>query len=102
MRLLAGIQHRGGEAMKVLQRPGGVLLLLLLPALALSQSRFSAAISGRVLDASGAPVPGATVELDNRDLGLHRKTTTTPDGNFVFAGLPVTGRYRVSVQQPGL
>jgi hypothetical protein len=88
--------------MKVLQRPGGVLLLLLLPALALSQSRFSAAISGRVLDASGAPVPGATVELDNRDLGLHRKTTTTPDGNFVFAGLPVTGRYRVSVQQPGL
>ncbi|MGH9381747.1 MAG: TonB-dependent receptor domain-containing protein [Thermoanaerobaculia bacterium] len=50
------------------------------------------AVEGRVVDAAGEPVAGATVEL----VELHRRTTTTADGAFRFDNL-AAGRYLVEV-----
>ena len=44
---------------------------------------------GTVLDPTGIPQMGATVELSNKYRQLIAKTRTAPDGRFAFAGLPV-------------
>ncbi|MBV9300978.1 MAG: TonB-dependent receptor [Acidobacteriaceae bacterium] len=43
---------------------------------------------GSVVDASGTPQMGASVQLFNRYERLIAKTLTTPDGRFAFADLP--------------
>ncbi|MBV9156162.1 MAG: carboxypeptidase regulatory-like domain-containing protein, partial [Acidobacteriaceae bacterium] len=44
---------------------------------------------GSVMDASGTPQMGATVQLFNKYERLIAKSMTTPDGRFAFAALPV-------------
>ncbi len=44
---------------------------------------------GSVMDATGTPEMGATVQLFNKYERLIAKGITTPDGRFAFAGLPV-------------
>ncbi len=62
-----------------------------------------ASISGRVIDTSGAPVAGASVDADRRDDDKRMKisfgggrggATTGPDGGFKLVGLEA-GKYRV-------
>lgn len=76
-----------------------VILGLVLPATALGQ-RTTAAMRGTVTDSSGAVVPGAEVTVRSADTGLTRTTTTTTDGLYSFADLPV-GRYRLDVALQG-
>ena len=57
-------------------------------------------LSGTVYDASGATVPGATVEILNADTGQTQTTTSGPAGNYSFANLPA-GRYTLMVSNPG-
>lgn len=45
------------------------------------------AISGTVLDASGSPVPGASVVVANPSLGVKRDLITTSAGDFTAPAL---------------
>lgn len=56
-----------------------------------------ASIRGVVTDPSGAAVPNVTVTATNTDTGVVTKTTSSADGNYAFAQLPI-GNYRVSAQ----
>lgn len=58
------------------------------------------AISGIVLDANGAVIPGAEVTAkDEVDETLTYRALTNDDGTFLFANIP-SGRYTVRVQAP--
>jgi hypothetical protein len=55
---------------------------------------------GRVLDKSGAPLPGATVTATQKETGLTRTTVTESDGSYRLASVPV-GNYTVQVELNG-
>lgn len=57
-------------------------------------------IQGTILDANGAAVPGANVEVKNADTNFSRTTTSDDDGRFVAPQLP-SGRYTVTVTKTG-
>ena len=60
-----------------------------------------AAIGGTVVDASGAVVPGASVTVFNRQIGLERKVATTDVGYFLVPSLPPASGYEVLVEKQG-
>ncbi len=81
------------------------MFLLLTLALALTGipaawSQVSAAISGKVEDASGGPVRGATVTVKSLETGATRTATTDDSGTFRVLSLPV-GQQEVRVERPG-
>ena len=57
-------------------------------------------IQGTVLDANGAAVPGASVEVKNVDTNFIRTTTSDEEGRFAALQLP-SGRYTVTVTKTG-
>jgi hypothetical protein len=59
------------------------------------------AVSGTVLDASGAPVGGAKVTVANPSLGVTRELTTTDGGIFVAQALAPAEGYKVSASKQG-
>jgi outer membrane receptor protein involved in Fe transport len=77
-----------------------LVLLVALPVLAFGQAQTTGRITGRVTDDQGAPVAGATVTINNTELQLERTTTTGPNGDFLFALLPV-GPYSATVTGEG-
>jgi hypothetical protein len=58
-------------------------------------------LTGIVIDATGAVVPGATVELTNASTGITRSMVTSTAGGYRFVALPVVGTYSLSVKQAG-
>ena len=60
----------------------------------------TATISGRVEDATGAAVGGATVTVTSPDTGAVRTVTTDETGNFRVPSLPV-GSQEVRAEKPG-
>jgi hypothetical protein len=75
------------------------LLAVTIPAAAQTQIT-TAVIEGVVVDASGAVLPGATVEVRNVDTNFARTLTTDREGRFVALQLP-PGRYAVTFSLPG-
>lgn len=64
-----------------------------------SRPSAQAALSGKIVDRSGLPIPGAHVFLNKN--GDHRYAVTADsNGNFVV-GVPSTGRYFLSVEATG-
>lgn len=57
-------------------------------------------LSGVILDASLASVPGAMVTVVNEDTGLRRVTTSQPDGVYVVSSLQ-PGVYKITIRKPG-
>jgi len=57
-------------------------------------------VRGRVLDAQGAMLPGATVTVRNQDTGMFRETVSGEDGTFFVSGI-VPGFYAVEAALPG-
>ena len=57
-------------------------------------------ITGRVLDAQGAAVPGATITATNAATGFNRTAVSDAEGIYRLASLPV-GNYDVLVELPG-
>lgn len=54
-------------------------------------------ISGKVVDAAGAPVANADIIVRDDANGLTRTTSTTSSGQFTIRSLPAGGTYSVSV-----
>ena len=89
--------------MRFARFPHVVLALLLtvaLSAAAFGQSLTTGNITGTVTDASGAVVPGATVNLKGLDNGSTASTTTNSTGSYSF-GLLRPGNYQLTVKQSG-
>src|ERR1700736_2133382 len=55
----------------------------------------SAQINGTVRDQSGALIPNATVQVQNRDTGLVRQTVTNSSGIYVLSQIP-PGSYTIT------
>ena len=57
-------------------------------------------ITGRIEDAAGAVVPGATVSAENVDTGFLRSTQSGAEGDYLITLLP-PGRYTISAELQG-
>ncbi|MEO5818897.1 MAG: TonB-dependent receptor, partial [Vicinamibacteraceae bacterium] len=57
-------------------------------------------VRGRVLDGTGASLPGVTVTVRNQDTGMFRETLSGDSGAFIASAL-VPGRYEVSATLQG-
>ena len=77
----------------------GACVMLALPALVLGQEA-RGTLQGRVSDASGGVVPGATVEITNVNTGVTTPTTSNEEGNYRVPFLN-PGTYRVTVTLTG-
>src|SRR5882724_7219172 len=76
---------------------------LILPSfgsLANAQSLTTGAISGTVVDQSGAVMASVMVTAKNVDTGATRETTTAGSGNFLLGQLD-PGRYEVTAESAG-
>ena len=76
----------------------GLLTLMVGPALA-QQGQFSA-LQGRVVDESGAGVPGVVVVVTHQGSGIFRQVISTADGSYYVTGI-VPGPYRVTAELTG-
>jgi len=76
-----------------------VLLVMSWPAVGFAQAT-AGEIAGRINDASGLAVPGATVVATNVDTGFVRTAVTSADGDYLLASLP-PGRYNVAAELSG-
>ncbi len=74
--------------------------LLLLPLLSSAQTLTTGLVLGRVTDPSGAAVPGAVVELQDKATTVTRKVTTSMQGQYTFT-LVSPGTYMVTVTAAG-
>jgi len=78
----------------------GILLLILLAALAGFAQETTGRIQGTVKDPQGAVITGATVTISGVTVGYNRTLTTDQDGFFRVQELP-PGDYKVSVTAAG-
>src|SRR5581483_10967862 len=76
-----------------------LFLFLLIPLTAFSQTA-NGTITGTVNDASGAVIPGVTVEVKNAETGVVFSTVTTETGNYAAPNLP-PGSYSITASLPG-
>ena len=78
-----------------------LLMTLLFATAIVAQTQItSGTIQGTVLDANGAAVPSAGVEVKNVETNFSRSLTTDEDGRFVALSLP-PGKYTVTVSKQG-
>jgi hypothetical protein len=75
-------------------------MVCLLAAVPLWAQFQSAEVLGTVRDASGSPVPKATVTLTNADTGIEAKTSTNNNGEYDFFDVKI-GRYTITVEATG-
>src|SRR5512136_2008065 len=77
-----------------------VLVFLLASGLAISQSRETGAITGKVADEQGTPLPGVSLTLSGEKLMGSRVSVSEPNGTFRFPALP-PGTYSLKAELPG-
>lgn len=70
-------------------------LLFIIIAASTAFAQEDGVVSGKVLDANGDAVPGATVILERREVRLRVEATTDIAGNYLFSGVP-KGDYRIT------
>jgi hypothetical protein len=86
--------------MRFVMRLVAVVLLLIMRTPCMRAQTTSGTITGSVTDASGAVVPGASVQLVEQAKNVSQATKTAADGSFVFADVE-PGTYSVTVQATG-
>ena len=77
-----------------------VMVLLFVYALPISAQLTGATISGVVEDATGARVPGVSIEVRNVETGVNRTTTTDDQGRYSAPNL-ISGPYQVTASLSG-
>jgi hypothetical protein len=85
----------------MLQRIFTAIVVLAVFSCGLIYAQGTSSIQGTILDATGAPVPNATVVARNMATGEERSTVTGPDGVYALPAMPV-GTYRVTVSARGM
>ncbi len=60
----------------------------------------TASVAGRITDASGAAVPGATVSIKNRETTATQTVNTDDQGRYALPDLPI-GQYDITVSKSG-
>ena len=78
-----------------------VVCLLSLSAVSMFAQAGNGGITGSVRDATGSPIPNATVTVTNTEKGIHRDLTTTGAGVFNAPSLVPAPGYTVDVSAPG-
>ena len=73
---------------------------LLLLTVSLASAQTMAMLQGRVLDPSGAVVPGASVVVRNSATGFTSTTSSDDQGRYHVPGIPA-GAYQVTAEAPG-
>ncbi|MGD1212552.1 MAG: carboxypeptidase regulatory-like domain-containing protein [Candidatus Acidiferrales bacterium] len=76
------------------------LATVAVPAARAQGVQVGAAISGKVEDASGGSVSGATLTIKSLETGAVRVVTTDPAGNFTAVGLPL-GPQEITAEKEG-
>lgn len=76
------------------------LILVVIPCGSFAQGGGNVAITGTVMDPSGAIIPGATVTATEKSTGVSRSATTNGSGQFNISSLP-PGTYTVKIQARG-
>src|SRR5690242_377212 len=76
------------------------LTLLIVPTILAQSQITTGTIQGTVVDANGAIVPGANVEIKNLDTNNTRTLPTDDNGRFVAAQLQ-PGNYEITVSKQG-
>ena len=71
--------------------------ILLFPFGASAQTRDLGLIKGHVVDAQNKAVAGADVKLEDKSTKFERTTKTNSDGDYTFGGLPLGGKYVLTV-----
>ena len=77
---------------------GGLLFCLLTIVVTAQPARD--VMQGRVADANGAALPGASITLHNLSTGLERNSVASADGSFTFPGVR-DGRFRLTATITG-
>ena len=75
-------------------------IMLVLTVLPVAGQEFRGTIAGRVIDITGAVIPGVTVSITHEGTGQTVKLTTNESGQYA-APLLQTGKYRVEADMPG-
>ena len=75
------------------------ILLLVTPAIFAATQ--NAVVYGTVYDATGSPLAGVSVTMENAAIGFTRTTTTDADGSYNFAEVPPAEDYRLSAARDG-
>ncbi len=65
-----------------------------------AQTISTSQIRGTIIDATGAPVPGAQITLTQTATGAVRTATSGTDGGYTLPELPV-GPYQLTVTKTG-
>ncbi len=78
----------------------GFLVLAALGAVRLHAQGATAAVSGTILDSSGAAIPAAAVEIRNTGTGVKRETTSDGQGRYLIPDLPI-GDYEIQAAKMG-
>src|SRR5437588_8612261 len=90
-----------GRSLYALGRLGSAIVLLIaLGTCAIFAQTSTATIRGVVRDATGALIPGATINVKHIDSGLTRTVLSSETGNYAVPSLPV-GPYEISTTMPG-
>ena len=76
-----------------------LLAVFIVPAFPQTQA-INGSIRGRVIDQAGAPIPAASVKIDNIQTGYMASQETNEGGYYVFPNLPLGG-YAVTVSKEG-
>src|SRR6266446_2756464 len=77
-----------------------LVILLLIVSLPIFAQSSGGSVSGRVVDSTGAALPGVTITATNAATGFNRTTVTGSDGGFRFVALPI-GNYTVVADLSG-
>src|ERR1043166_5361595 len=89
----------GGEMMRRLAIAVLTSVLVFLAITAAAQGQASA-VQGRIVDESGATLPGVTVGVTNQGSGVFRQVVSNGDGSY-FATNLLPGSYRITAELSG-
>lgn len=76
-------------------------MLLVLAAVGVNAQVTTAAMAGKVTDASNEPIIGATIQAIHEPSGSRYGTVTNVDGRYSIQGMRTGGPYRVTVSYIG-
>ena len=91
---------RGGTALRALALVGAGVGAIAIAAPAAAQDYTNLNATGRILNAEGRPIAGATVTVTSDAQGFSRSATTGSDGSFRVAAIP-QGSYTFSISADG-